>query len=320
MRASLVDQHCVAARVRYVEAVLGAGPHVGRALSGVHVAHRLKSVCVEDLQGQATHTHYAHQTIIRRRDAAGLEWGLYLSYFAPILDDRRGAVHFVGHEDPTVRCRGGGVGKLSDRRLARDLPVWQGYLHQGIGAFGRHEHRAAGIREIQMPGRLRQLHLPHRLSALAVDQPELVGVAEGHGDQPGLGIGRNPFRRGTDLDHPAGGFLLERRPLGWLRRRGRSLLRGVLFSPAAHGHEQNGREREQREHASKRRVLHRSPFPNGTGRGRSHHKRCQDQEHHHPERDADRKLYESTQRSTRVLSSEIFLWSGRGRIHRHQQD
>jgi hypothetical protein len=83
------------------------------------------------------------------------------------------------------------------------------------------------------------------LPALTVDQRELVGVAQGHRDQACLGVGRYPFRRGTDLDDPAGGLLLERRRLGRLRSRGRLSLCGVPSGTAAREHEQDRRERDQ---------------------------------------------------------------------------
>ncbi len=134
--------------------------------------------------------------------------------------DREGVTELVGDEDPPVRARGGVVRELAHGRLAQDLAPRQANLHEGIAALDGHEHRAAGTGESEVPGRRRQLDGPDHLSATAVDDRELVGLPEPYRDQPGLGIGHDPFRPTADVDHLPRRLFLQRLRLGGLGGRG----------------------------------------------------------------------------------------------------
>ena len=228
-----VDEDGVAARVRHVEAVLGTGPPRGsgprrrpcgpatpacprrrppwsaprtpttptRPSSVTATPPGLKGVCISSVSRPSSTIDavlpFSLATKIRPFGAAAAAWGKSPTGVSLVIFPS-GKPTCTRESEPSAGTSTGRREPARSRCLADS------------GSFD----------------------LSHRLPALAVDQRELVGVTEGHRDQPGPGIGRYPFRRGAHLDHLAGGLLLQRRRLGRLRSRRRFLVLGILFGSA----------------------------------------------------------------------------------------
>ncbi len=259
-----IDEDSVAASVRYVEAVLGTGHYVGRALSGVYAAQRLQGIRLKT-------SRVRPRTPTMPTRPSGV---------AATPPGWRGVSIFSVSRPPSM-TEAVFPNSLATKILPPEAAASCGKSPTGVSftispsgrptctsVSARSAGTSTGTGDLEVPGRIRQLYPPEHLAALAVHQREFVGVAEAHRDQAGLRVGCHTLQRVAEIDHLPGGLLLERRRFGGLGRRGRLLwwsvflLGSALFcgalvlvtlpGGAARQHEQRCREGDQGKLASKR--------------------------------------------------------------------